>query len=76
MLQILKTGMGLSVIIDYTSDLGNAKTVEVTVTDDKGINVAATSTLNSQGVEALRDALQVAEVIRKHGKGVIKSSSK
>lgn len=58
--------LGVQIDVPYTTKLGSHRAVYVTVAES-GINVAATSDLNADGVEALDQALAIAKAIQKRG---------
>lgn len=74
MISVRKTGMGIEVSIGYVTDLGSDKNVFVTVDREAGtINPSMAGSLNAAGIEALKDAIALAEMILKYG---IKSPDK
>ena len=59
-------GMGIQIDVPFTTDLGTLNQVQVAVYES-GINVVATSTLNADGLQALKQALAIAEAIQARG---------
>jgi hypothetical protein len=58
--------LGIQIDVPFVTDLGSDRNVNVTVSDF-GINVAATGELNADGVQALKQAVNIAEAVQSRG---------
>lgn len=62
-----KTAWGTRIETPFTTNLGNTSWISLTVGDEGSINVAATGDLNADGLQALKQAIAIAEAIQQKG---------
>ena len=61
-----KTAWGIRIDNPFTTNLGKTSWISLTVSDGC-INVAATGDLNADGLQALKQAIAIAETIQQRG---------
>lgn len=60
--------LGIHIDVPYVTNRGTEREISVTVADAKEfINVAATGDLNADGLQALKQAIAIAEAIQQRG---------